>query len=53
MSIDDFAGCQRITVDGVIYIVLSMPVPNVAECVRESDITFGAPYVTTVLVGMP
>lgn len=53
MDISDFDGCQRITVDEVVYIVLSNPVPNVALCVREYDITGGAPYVSTILVGMP
>lgn len=53
MDINDFDGCQRITVDGIVYIVLSIPVPNVALCVRESDVTGGAPYVSTLIVGMP
>lgn len=53
MDINDFAGCQRITVDNVVYIVLSEPVPRIGLCVRESDVTGGAPYVATVIVGMP
>lgn len=53
MNIEDFAGCQRVTVDDVVYIVLSIPVTNIALCVRESDVTFGAPYVSTVIVEMP
>lgn len=53
MDINDFASCQRITVDDIVYIVLSEPVPNIALCVRESDVTGGASYVATVLVGMP
>ena len=53
MDINDFDSCQRITVDEVVYIVLSNPVPNIALCVREYDITGGAPYVSTILVGMP
>jgi hypothetical protein len=40
-------------VDSVVYIVLAIPVPNIALCVRESDVTGGAPYVSTVVVGMP
>lgn len=39
--------------DNITYIVLSVPVPNIALCVRESDVTGGAPYVSTVIVGMP
>jgi hypothetical protein len=53
MDINDFDGCQRVEVDGIIYIVLSNPVPNIGLCVRESDVTGGAPYVATVIVGMP
>lgn len=53
MDINDFSSCQRITVDDVVYIVLSIPVPNIALCIREADVTFGAPYVATVVVGMP
>lgn len=53
MDINDFDSCQRIEVDGLVYIVLSTPVPNIALCVRESDVTGGASYVPTVLVGMP
>lgn len=53
MDISDFASCQRITVDDMVYIVLSEPVPNIALCVRESDVTGGASYVATVIVGMP
>lgn len=53
MNIDDFALCQRITVDEIVYIVLSEPVPGIALCVREADVTGGASYVATVIVGMP
>jgi len=53
MNIDDFASCQRVTVDDIVYIVLSEPVAGIALCVRESDVTGGATYVATVLVGMP
>ncbi len=53
MDINDFDGCQRIEVDGIVYIVLSNPVPNIALCVREADVTGGASYVPTVIVGMP
>jgi len=50
MDINDFAACARVTVDGMIYIVLSNPVPGIALCVRESDVTGGASYVATVIV---
>ena len=53
MDINDFDGCQRVTVDDIVYIVLSIPVPRIALCVRESDVTFGAPYVPTLIVEMP
>ncbi len=53
MNIDDFASCQRITVDEIVYIVLSEPVPGIGLCVREADVTGGASYVATVIVGMP
>jgi hypothetical protein len=53
MDINDFDSCQRITVDDTVYIVLSIPVPNIALCVREFDVTGGASYVATVIVGMP
>lgn len=52
MDINAFASCQRITVDGEVHIVLSEPVPGIALCVRESDVTGGASYVATVIVGM-
>lgn len=50
MNISDFDSCQRTTVDNIVYIILSVPVPNIALCVRESDVTGGAPYVSTVIV---
>ena len=53
MDINDFDGCQRITSDDIVYIVLAIPVSRIALCVRESDVTFGAPYVATVIVEMP
>jgi hypothetical protein len=53
MDINDFDSCQRIEVDGITYIVLSVPVPNIGLCVREADVTGGASYVATVIVGMP
>jgi hypothetical protein len=53
MDINDFDNCQRITVDDTVYIVLAIPVPNIALCVREFDVTGGASYVATVIVGMP
>ena len=53
MDISDFASCQRITVDDIVYIVLSEPVTGIALCVREADVAGGASYVATVLVGMP
>jgi hypothetical protein len=53
MDIDDFASCERVTVDGMVFIVLTQPVPGIAVCVREADVTGGASYVATVIVGMP
>lgn len=53
MDINAFASCQRIEDDGIVYIVLSEPIPGIALCVRESDVTGGASYVATVIVGMP
>lgn len=50
MDINDFAACARVTVDGIVYIVLSNPVPGIALSVRESDVAGGASYVATVLV---
>lgn len=53
MDINDFDGFARVDVDGIVYIVLNVIVPQVGLCVRESDVTGGAPYVATVIVGLP
>jgi hypothetical protein len=53
MDISDFDTCARVTIDGEVHIVLSNPVPGIALCVRESDVTGGASYVAVVIVGMP
>jgi len=50
MDINDFAACARVAIDGEVHIVLSNPVPGIALCVRESDVTGGASYVATVIV---
>jgi hypothetical protein len=50
MDIEYFAACARLTVDGMVFIVLTQPVPGIAVCVRESDVTGGASYVALVLV---
>jgi len=50
MDIDKFAACERLTVDGTVFIVLTKPVPGIAVCVREYDVTGGASYVALVLV---
>jgi hypothetical protein len=52
MDINDFEGCKRLEVDGIVYIVLSTPVTDIALCVRESDVTVSASYVPTVIVEM-
>ncbi len=50
MDIEYFAACARLTVDGMVFIVLTQPVSGIAVCVRESDVTGGASYVALVLV---
>jgi hypothetical protein len=50
MDIEYFAACARLTVDEMVFIVLTQPVPGIAVCVRESDVTGGASYVALVLV---
>lgn len=53
MNKDLFLSCQRIEITGTSYIVLSIPVPGVALCIRELDVDGGADMLYPVVVEIP